>query len=378
MNQPRIATAIRLRRITETQSCLVPDVTRMKNATTQAGTKIYPATKESIARAAGCLWEGQLIGLPTETVYGLAARGDDAKAVRQIFTAKNRPRHNPLILHVATAADALCLFTDEPSSHLQQRAERLSAFWPGPLTLIGPRHWSILDEVTAGGDTVAVRVPGHPLALAVLRELAEIAGRVVPVAAPSANPANYVSPTTARHVADGLGEHVAMILDGGACRVGLESTIVLLPEDASPLRVLRSGAISPTQLSETVGETVASQTAPPGDAPAVAAPGQFAKHYSPRTPMYLTGARSPTAVSRMTSDRILRIIFGPIEDVTIPEQQYVWSFNPDGKLATAAAELYATLRRADDLHFDAIEVSGCPEEGLGIAIMDRLRRASQG
>lgn len=349
----------------------------MKNATTPAGTKIYPATVDAIARAARCLLQGQLIGLPTETVYGLAGRGDDASAVAQIFEAKDRPRHNPLILHVATAVDALTLFTDEPSALFRHRAARLSVLWPGPLTLIGPRHLCILDEVTAGGETVAVRVPDHPVALAVLQKLAEIAGRIVPVAAPSANLANYVSPTTAGHVADGLGDDVAMILDGGACRVGLESTIVLLPADASPLRVLRSGSITPKQLSEAVGEPVVGPTSPLEDAPTVAAPGQFAKHYSPRTPMYLTSVPSPMLASPPASDRVLRIVFGPIEDLSPQERRNVWSFNPDGKLATAAAELYATLRRADAFQFDAIEVSGCPEEGLGIAIMDRLRRASQ-
>lgn len=344
--------------------------------TISVGRKIFPATDEAIARAAQHLLEGRLIGLPTETVYGLAARGDDASAVRQIFAAKNRPQSNPLILHVATAADAMSLMSEVNSSDRQHRFERVSKFWPGPLTIIVPRSRAILDCVTAGGDTVAIRVPDHPVALAVLRQLAQIAGHVVPVAAPSANQANYVSPTTARHVADGLGEHISMILDGGACRVGLESTIVLLPADDSPPRVLRSGAISPVQLAEALDEPVIGPTAEPSHAVEVAAPGQFAKHYSPRTPLRLYPGDRPSPPSHLKTDHVLKIVFGPIADRTLHDPQCVWSFNADGQLATAAAQLYAVLRRADALGFDTIEVNGCEEVGLGVAIMDRLRRAS--
>lgn len=353
------------------------DALRMNSTSILAETTIYPATDATVARAARCLLAGQLVGLPTETVYGLAARGDDANAVNRIFTAKNRPHHNPLILHVATAAEAFTLFADEFVESLRQRAERLSIFWPGPLTMIGPRHPSILDHVTAGGNTVAVRVPDHPVALAVLRELAELAGCVVPVAAPSANLSNYVSPTTARHVFDGLGEHVAMILDGGACRVGLESTIVWMPTDDSPLQVLRSGAISSAELSVAVGEQVVSANSRRETKPDVVAPGQFAKHYSPRTPMLLMREDTRPSSSPGFSGRVLQIIFGPIDDDLPRETANLWSFNPDGKLETAAAALYATLRQADNLRFDLIVVTGCVEDGLGLAIMDRLRRASQ-
>ncbi len=338
--------------------------------------KIFPATPATITRAARCLLAGQLIGLPTETVYGLAARADDIDAVDRIFSAKNRPRSNPLILHVATAADAFTLFADDACSSVRQRAELLSVFWPGPLTMIGPRHESILDHVTAGGDTVAVRVPDHPVAIGVLKELAKIAGCVVPVAAPSANPSNYVSPTTARHVADGLGEYVALIIDGGACRVGLESTIALLPEDGSPVQVLRSGAISPSHLSEVVGEAVSIPSVSKSDRPEIAAPGQFAKHYSPRTPLYLVSDKSRLAGRGAAQGRVLRMVFGPI-DGDVPDHLCdLWSFNPDGALETAAAQLYSLLRRADEIGVDAIEVFGCSEAGLGSAIMDRLRRAS--
>lgn len=344
--------------------------------TLSVGRKILLATDEAIANAAQHLFDGRLIGLPTETVYGLAARGDDANAVHQIFAAKNRPHSNPLILHVASAADAKSLMSEVHSSHLQRRFECLSVFWPGPLTIIFSRSREILDCVTAGGDTVAIRVPDHPVALAVLRQLAKIAGRVVPVAAPSANQANYVSPTTARHVADGLGEHVSMILDGGACRVGLESTIVLLPADDSTPRVLRSGAISPGQLAEALGELVIGPNTEPSHPVEVAAPGQFAKHYSPRTPLRLLPGDRPSPPHYRKTDRVLSVVFGPIADSPRQDPQFVWSFNDDGRLETAAAQLYAVLRRADALGFDTIEVYGCEEVGLGVAIMDRLRRAS--
>ncbi len=358
------------------QCSSVSDPTRLRNVTNLVERKVFSATDVAIRRAANCLFAGELIGLPTETVYGLAARGDDAKAVERIFTAKKRPRSNPLILHTATASDAFGLFSEECSSNFQEQADRLSKFWPGPLTLIGPRSGAVLDHVTAGGDTVAVRVPDHPVALAVLRELSRIADCVVPVAAPSANRANYVSPTTAHHVAAGLGEHVAMILDGGPSRVGLESTIVLLKGDASPPRVLRSGAISPAQLSEAIGQPVEGVPPHPTDAPPVAAPGQFAKHYSPRTPLCLVKAGSPSAETSSGGGRVLRIVFGPVDERLSPNHGEIWSFNPDGKLESAAAELYAMLRRADALDFEQIQVDCCAEDGLGMAIMDRLRRAS--
>jgi L-threonylcarbamoyladenylate synthase len=326
----------------------------------------------NITRAAEYLLAGQLIGLPTETVYGLAARGDDEAAVDRIFIAKKRPRNNPLILHVADPADAMSLFDVESSPELRRRAERLQAFWPGPLTLVGSRHASILDEVTAGNATVAVRVPNHPVALALLRRLAEIAGRVIPLAAPSANVSNYVSPTTASHVIEGLGPAVALILDGGPCNVGVESTIVWLPDDSSPVRILRAGGISPEQLAITLGEEVELAISTAKSSDIVTAPGQFAKHYSPRTPLYLlenASERSPFAAN----SRVLRIVFGQVG----PESSVdVWSFNIDGRLETAATELYATLRRADQAGYDAIEIVGCANTGIGMAIMDRLRRAA--
>lgn len=345
--------------------------------------KIHRPTESAIAHAADALLHGHLVGLPTETVYGLAARGDDALAVEQIFVAKGRPRHNPLILHVADADAARRLFADHLSSIQRSRLSGLKTFWPGPLTLIVPKHPSILDAVTAGGDTVAVRVPDHPVALSVLREMSRQNGSPVPVAAPSANVSNYVSPTTASHVAEGLGDQVAMILDGGSCRVGLESTIVFLGTEDSPPRILRSGRLGQAELAARLGEPLTGQQHPqPASAlkeshhRPVAAPGQFAKHYSPRAEVFLL----PIDSSADPPPGTLHIGFDPIalSDAGSDARSNVWTFAPDGRLETAAANLYLMLRRADQQNYRRIEVVACPEQGIGIAIMDRLRRAASG
>ncbi|MFG0289713.1 MAG: L-threonylcarbamoyladenylate synthase, partial [Rhodopirellula sp. JB044] len=366
----------------------------MNRSESSSRSLIYPPSTESIARAANALLEGNLVGIPTETVYGLAARGDMESAVDKIFAAKNRPRSNPLILHVADVEDAESLFDIDASGIVAERLKRLQRLWPGPLTVIGPRDRQILDHVTAGGDTVAVRVPDHPVALDLLRELKRLAGRPIPVAAPSANRSNYVSPTTPQHVAEGLGDGVAMVLDGGQCRVGLESTILFLGSESSSPRVLRSGGISAEQLSEALGEVVGapsrnrfsdSDAAPPeAKEHFVAAPGQFAKHYSPSTPVVLLSNKSGFA--EQTSEwqqnttvplpRVLRIVFGPLSREVSQGASEVWTLADDGRLERAACELYAALRKADEGQFDRIEVVPCEEKGIGVAIMDRLRRAS--
>ncbi|EMI55540.1 L-threonylcarbamoyladenylate synthase [Rhodopirellula sallentina] len=356
---------------------------------------ICPPSSESIARAANAILEGKLIGMPTETVYGLAARGDMESAVDKIFAAKNRPRSNPLILHVADVEDAEHLFDIDASGIIAARLKRVHRFWPGPLTVVGPRDSQILDHVTAGGDTVAVRVPDHPVALELLRELKRLASRPIPVAAPSANRSNYISPTAPEHVAEGLGEEVAMVLDGGLCRVGLESTILFLGNASSSPRVLRSGGLSAEQLSEALGEPVGAprqiQSSDSGDASPVAkesfvaAPGQFAKHYSPNTPVVLLSNDSGFAEQNselpqnttVPAPRVLRIVFGPLTREVSQGASEVWTLASDGRLERAAFELYGALRKADEGQFDRIEVVPCEETGIGIAIMDRLRRASQ-
>ncbi|MEY3005065.1 MAG: hypothetical protein RLZZ491_2241 [Pseudomonadota bacterium] len=301
-----------------------------------------------IARAAALLRAGQLVALPSETVYGLAADATQDDAVAAIYAAKGRPGFNPLIVHVPDLASAMEL------AEFPGPARALSAaFWPGPLTLVlplKPGH-GLSPRVTAGLDTVAIRLPAHPLMQAVLRAL----GR--PVAAPSANPSGRISATTADHVRMGLGPRIAAILDGGATPVGVESTI-LAPSDRGT-RLLREGGI--------VREAIVPITGPLTDdttpAARIEAPGQLASHYAPDTPLYLGGA--PRA------DEIM-IGFGAVPgDLTL---------SAAGDLAEAATRLFASLHAADALakarHARAIRIAPIPDTGLGRAINDRLRRAA--
>lgn len=298
-----------------------------------------------IARAAEVLREGGLLALPTETVYGLAADARNGPAVARIFEAKGRPAFNPLIVHVLSldAAEALVEVSD---------VARLlaAAFWPGPMTLVLPSRGQVADLVSGGLDTLAVRVPAHPLARAVLEAFGG------PIAAPSANPSGQISPTLARHVVSGLGGSVDAVLDGGACGVGLESTI-LAPGEGG-VRLLREGGISREAVEAIVGPVVADLT--PGR---VEAPGQMERHYAPRTKVVLGGAVVPGEVG---------IGFGTVGgDFSLSER---------GDLVEAATRLFATLHAADTLAEErgasVIRVAEVPEVGLGRAINDRLRRAA--
>ena len=228
---------------------------------------------DEIERAARLLRSGGVVAVPTETVYGLAADAGNADAVARIFTIKGRPAMNPLIVHAADVGAARRVAGDWPES-----AERLAtAFWPGPLTLVLPRGLSIADAVTAGGDTVAVRVPSHPLALDLLRRFHALGG--LGLAAPSANRSEHVSPTTARHVRDDLGDAVDLILDGGECGVGIESTVVSL---IGPPTVLRPGGIALPELRAVVGGV---RTRGGSDAGVAASPGRQPRHYAPAMPV---------------------------------------------------------------------------------------------
>jgi L-threonylcarbamoyladenylate synthase len=293
------------------------------------------------------------VAFPTETVYGLGASVFDARAVARVFEVKARPSFDPLIAHLADAeAVSRVAHTADP------RVARLAArFWPGPLTLVLPRQPSVPDLVTAGLDTVAVRVPDHPAARALIRE----AG--TPLAAPSANPFGYVSPTTAAHVAEQLGEGVDLILDGGPCRVGVESTILGLAVE--PPCLLRPGAVSREDLESALGQTL--EVALPTGRPT--APGQLARHYATRTPLrILTGNGGPPSGAARV---------GLLAFTRAPEDAFyaaVEVLAPDGQGTTAAANLFAALRRLDALGLDLLLAEPCPETGIGRAIMDRLRR----
>lgn len=311
---------------------------------------IRPPAPEAIAEAAHLIRAGRLVAFPTETVYGLGADATDDAAVARIFEAKARPSFNPLIVHFASAEAArrVAVFDD--------RAEALArALWPGALTLVlAARPDSAVSRLaTAGLDTVAVRVPSHPVANRLLTLVAR------PVAAPSANPSGAVSPTEARHVAESLGERVAMVLDGGPCPIGLESTVVDLGHGAA--RLLRPGGVAVEDVEAVVG-----RLARVGAGERVRSPGLLGRHYAPTVPLRAnaTHVRPGEAL----------LAFGATPPTGTPVQTL--NLSPSGDLREAAANFFAMLRALDRSEHAAIAVAPIPERGLGLAINDRLRRAS--
>jgi L-threonylcarbamoyladenylate synthase len=300
--------------------------------------------------AANLLAEGKLVALPTETVYGLGGNAFDEGAVAGIFQAKERPRFDPLILHQYTAERVLELAAEVPAA-ARQLAD---ALWPGPLTLVLPRTSVIPDLVTAGLDTVALRVPAHPLTRKVLRQLH------FPVAAPSANPFGFVSPVTAAHVAAQLGDSIDYILDGGDCRIGLESTIVGFP-DGRPT-VYRKGGTSVERIEEILAYRVEVRT---DSSSRPAAPGMLSSHYSPGVPLRIVDR----VVRAGTAERAA-VIFGR------PGGGHTYSLSERGDLEEAARRLFTILRQLAAGGYGAADVERVPERGLGRAINDRLRRAA--
>ncbi|CAA7614673.1 L-threonylcarbamoyladenylate synthase [Magnetospirillum sp. UT-4] len=313
-----------------------------------APVRIEPPVPAAIAEAAALLRHGGLVAFPTETVYGLGGDATADRAVAAIFAAKDRPSFNPLIVHVAEAHQAEALVK------VDGRARRLMArFWPGPLTLVLPRadHSPVSLLASAGLDTIAVRLPDH----AVARALIAAAGR--PLAAPSANRSGAVSPTLAAHVAESLGARVAMILDGGPCRVGLESTVLDLSGPVPTL--LRPGGIAPEAIEAVLGEELLH---PAEDPAAPRSPGMLESHYAPGLPVRLD------ARSRRDGEALLAFGAAPADAAL--------NLSPAGDLEEAAANLFASLRALDRPDFTAIAVMPIPETGLGLAINDRLRRAA--
>jgi len=310
-----------------------------------------------LSAAAAALRSGQLVGMPTETVYGLAADATDPAAVLRIFQAKGRPTFDPLIVHVADTAQAWTVAEPSP------RALRLAAAcWPGALTLVLPRRATIPDVVTSGLETVGVRCPDNPLALALIRA----AGR--PLAAPSANLFGRISPTTAQHVQEQLGAAIAGVLDGGPCRIGIEST-VLLP-DPAPL-ILRPGGVTRERLEEILGEPVA--VAGRSDRAAhlpQQAPGMLASHYAPRIPLRLRAAGEAWPHAREVA--VLAFTGADLPAGIGPAE----ILSATGDLAQAATTLFASLRRLDASGASSIVAELVPEHGLGQGINDRLRRAA--
>lgn len=352
---------------------------------------ILTPSGDNVRRAAEALRRGELVGIPTETVYGLAANALDASAVARIFAAKDRPSFDPLIVHVVRPAgplerEVLSGLEDEgivEVSRLPQLAREradvlLRRFWPGPLTLVLPRGPKIPDLVTSGLDTVAIRMPSHPVAQGLLK-VAEI-----PLAAPSANRFGRISPTTAADVVQELGDRIGIVLDGGASTVGVESTVVAIARDGT-LTLLRPGGVSVEAIEATASVHLAREpiTATPG-APAPS-PGMSAVHYAPRTPLHLLPG--PDALPRGVASVGLIGVFRSAADVarTVEElkRRYgvpvtVRALTERGDLEEAARHLFTSLRELDAGDVPLI-LAAPPEgnEGLALAIADRLRRAAR-
>lgn len=316
---------------------------------------LRPGDPAQLARAAALLRAGRLVAFPTETVYGLGADAANDRAVAEIFAAKGRPRINPLIVHVTDVTAA--------AQHVEisDRAAALAArFWPGPLTLVLPRRRDCQVSLlcSAGLESLAVRVPDHPLTQSLLEAFDG------PMAGPSANPSGRVSPTSAAHVANALGGRIAAVLDGGPCRVGIESTVLDLT-GATP-RLLRQGGTSQEDLEALLGPLADAPAAVTDDHDtALAAPGQLSSHYAPRLPLRLN-------VTQPHADEVL-LAFG----AAVPEGAAATrNLSPAGDLTEAAANLFAALHGLDRPDFAGIAVMPLPEVGLGRAINDRLRRAA--
>jgi L-threonylcarbamoyladenylate synthase len=322
-------------------------------------TAILPANEAAVADAARCLRAGGLVAFPTETVYGLGADAGNAGAIARLYEAKGRPAFNPLIAHVGDleAARRTALF-DAPAILLAQ------AFWPGPLTLVLPKApgCPVADLATAGLDTIAVRVPAHPIARAILRVFGG------PVVAPSANLSGHVSPTTAAHVQSDLKGRIDLIVDGGAVEVGVESTIVGCFD--APM-LLRPGGVPRGEIERVLGRALLQ---PPDDADTDSgqplAPGMLASHYAPRTPVRLNA-------ERLQAGEVL-LAFGPHAIPGTDAASDVMNLSPRGDLNEAAANLFGYLRALDARGARAIAVMPVPHHGLGEAINDRLRRAAVG
>ena len=312
---------------------------------------------QAIHRAAEIIKNGGIVAFPTETVYGLGADAFNALAVARIFEVKGRPYFDPLIVHVANPANVEELVKEIPSD-----AEKLmKSFWPGPLTVVLLKRDSIPDIVTAGLPTVAIRMPNHPVALSLIEESG------CPVAAPSANPFGYLSPTTAEHVREQLGDRVDLILDGGPCPVGVESTILSFLEGKS--RLLRPGGVPLEEVESIIGRV---ETGPTEDRPS--APGMLPRHYAPRTPIIMDWSKKDSELYK--NKKVGFLAFQEKENHLKFSHREVLS--KKGDLREAAANLFAAIRRLDGLNLDLILAEPIPEIGLGRAIMDRLRRASGG
>ncbi len=323
---------------------------------------IVPGSQEYIAKAARIIRDGGLVAFPTETVYGLGANALDDAAVAKIFKAKGRPSNNPLITHLHSL-DQLSLIADLDSSRITDWISKLSHLFPGPISLVLPAKELVSKNVRAGGNTVAVRFPKHPIAQALLIETN------LPIAAPSANRSSELSPTTAEHVAKGLGPVVDLIIDGGTCDVGLESTVLSLVNPQPVL--LRPGAITLEELQALLGPIEIADKF--SETAVLPSPGLLRKHYAPKTPLRLRRQvrldKIPRPAAFISFSREVTREIGCNFDHTV-------ELSGDGDLRTISRKLFSTLHSLDQLKFSLIVVDECTNQGLGRAILDRLSRAA--
>lgn len=311
---------------------------------------------KDISIAKEFLEKAQLVAIPTETVYGLAANALDPIAVAKIFEAKERPTFDPLIVHTYNLEEVY-IFVKEIHPKLLKLAK---SFWPGPLTLLLPKKEIIPNLVTSGLDRVGVRIPKHPLTLNLLSQL------TFPLAAPSANPFGYISPTTAEHVQKQLGDKIPYILDGGNCEVGLESTIV--GEENGEIVIYRLGGLSIDDIEKVVGKVSVqlNQSSNPK------APGQLKSHYAPKKPVYIGDLKELQI--KYSNQKIGAIVFG--EENQFHENVVVKNLSPTKNYQEAAVNLFSFLRELDEADVNVIICELLPEQSLGLAINDRLRRAA--
>ena len=337
-------------------------------------TRTCRPTDRNLARLVRRLRAGEIVAVPTETVYGLAANALDPVACAKIYRAKGRPASDPLIVHLHSAAQLAQVC--RPNAAALKLARR---FWPGPLTLVLPKTGAVPAIVTAGRDSVAVRVPSHP----VFRRLLRLAG--IPLAAPSANPFGYISPTTARHVREGLGGKIGFILDGGPAKIGLESTIVDLRNPRRPV-ILRPGAITLADIRGVLRDATEKRRATAAlranDTPGAGqvAPGLLARHYSPHTPVVLHAAiplsRTLVSAGRGAADAREAWVFQRQPRAGKKSAANIFWLDERGRLGGVARNLFAMLRRLDTKKFRRLHIELAPDRGIGRAINDRLRRAA--
>ncbi len=322
--------------------------------------QILEPTEQNLNHCASLLRTGQVIGVPTETVYGLAGNALDEKSVRKIFAVKGRPLIDPLIVHFATPEAA--------RQHIEAPKDfdtLAKQFWPGPMTLVVRKKSSIPDIVTAGLDSVAIRVPQHPTFHSLLERLD------FPLAAPSANPFGYVSPTQAKHVQTTLGERITAVLNGGDCQHGLESTIIDLRTPDRPT-ILRHGPILTVDIQRALLKEVIDGTQSSKVGSAQAAPGMLTQHYSPNTAIHLV--ENDTELKSLSSNENIALIFQ--QKPTKEAGPDVYWLSESGALDEIAHNMFALIQRLDQLDYSAIGLSKAPNEGIGQAINDRLTRAA--